>query len=173
MGGSQGARSINRAMADALPLLKDAPLKIYHQAGAGDIEDVKAAYAGFRPDALVEPYFEKMADIMKTADFAVSRAGASTCAELMISGLPAILIPYPLAGGHQRLNAAALCDGGAAWMLEDRWLTGKSLAERIRELLKNPEILERMSANCMEMARPGASAVIARDIAKNLGARWD
>ncbi len=173
MGGSQGARSINRAMASALPLLKDAQLKIYHQAGAGDIEDVKAVYAGLRPDAMVEPYFEKMADIMKTADFAVSRAGASTCAELTISGLPAILIPYPLAGGHQKHNASALCDGGAAWMLEDKRLTGKILAEGIREWLDNPEILERMSANSLEMARPGAANVIAQDMAKTLGARWD
>lgn len=172
MGGSQGARSINRAMVEALPLLKNARLKIYHQTGAGDIENVRGAYVGLGADATVEPYFEKMDKIMKTADFAVARAGAGTCAELTISGLPSILIPYPLAGGHQKFNADALCDGGAAHLLEDRWLTGKSLAERIRELMDNPETLEKMSANCMEMARPTAATIIAQDMEKTLEARW-
>ena len=164
MGGSQGARSINRAMARALPLLSDMRLKVFHQTGAGDYKEIKSVYEKHMPGAVVQPHFDNMAELMRTADFAVSRAGASTCAELTISALPALLIPYPGAGGHQKLNARVLEENGAVKVIEDDALDGELLAQTVRDLLKDRASLERMSANSLEMARPDAAKIIARDI---------
>ena len=170
MGGSQGARSINHAMIESLLLIRDFDLKVYHQSGVADVEDVKSAYARFMPDAVVAPYFDDMDEIMAAADIAIARAGASTCAELTLSGLPAILIPYPGAGGHQVLNANVLVDNGAAMMIDDSELTGERLAENLGELIRDKSSLERMSANSREMARPDAAKIIVRDIIKTLEA---
>ena len=170
MGGSQGARSINRAMIEALLLIRDFDLKVYHQSGVADVEDVKSAYARFMPDAVVAPYFDDMDKVMAEADIAIARAGASTCAELTLSGLPAILIPYPGAGGHQVLNANVLVDNGAARMIDDSELTGERLAQNLGTLIRDKSSLERMSANGREMARPDAAKIIVRDIIKTLEA---
>jgi UDP-N-acetylglucosamine--N-acetylmuramyl-(pentapeptide) pyrophosphoryl-undecaprenol N-acetylglucosamine transferase len=172
MGGSQGARSINRAVIEGLLLIRDFGLKIFHQCGVNDFEDVKSAYARFMPDAVVAPFFDNMAEIMATADIAIARAGASSCAELALSGLPALLIPYPGAGGHQLLNAKALVDNGAARMIDDSEMTGSLLAQKLGELVKDKNQLEKMSANCREMARPDAAKVIVNDIRKLMGAQW-
>ena len=170
MGGSQGARSINRAMIDALLLIKDFDLKVYHQTGIADVEDVKSGYARFMPDAVVAPYFDDMDKVMADADIAIARAGASTCAELTLSRLPAILIPYPGAGGHQTMNAKVLVDNGAAMMIDDSELTGELLAQNLGNLVSDKNELERMSANSREMARPDAANIIVRDIIKTLEA---
>ncbi len=164
MGGSQGAHSINMAMAEALPMLEKIPLKIFHQAGEREYEVVKAMYSLYKQHAVVEPYFENMHEIMNHADLAVARAGASTCAELNLSGLPAVLVPYPGAGGHQKLNAEALVAQGAAMMVDDAALNGETLAETVEELFTDREKLEMMSANSREMARPDAGRTIAREI---------
>ena len=170
MGGSQGARSINRAMIDALLLIRDFDLKVYHQSGLADVEEVKSAYARFMPDAVVAPYFDNMDEVMADADIAIARAGASTCAELALSCLPAILIPYRGAGGHQVLNANVLVDNGAARMIDDAELSGELLAQNLGELIRDKFSLERMSANSREMAKPDASKIIVRDIIKTLEA---
>ena len=171
MGGSQGAHSINRAMIDGLLLVRDMGLKVYHQTGVKDFDEVKAAYSRFLPDAVVAPFFDDMDKVMAGADIAVARAGASTCSELMLSGLPVLLIPYPGAGGHQQLNAQVLVANGAARQLEDSELTGERLAESLGDLLAGKETLERMSANSRELARPDAVKVIVRDITKLLEAQ--
>lgn len=168
MGGSQGARSINRAMIEALLLIKDFGLKVYHQTGIADVEEVKSAYARFMPDAVVAPYFDDMDKIMAGADIAVTRAGASTCAELSLSALPAILIPYPGAGGHQVMNANVFVDNGAARRIDDSELTGELLAQNLGELVRDKSELERMSANSRETARPDAAKIIVRDIIRTL-----
>jgi UDP-N-acetylglucosamine--N-acetylmuramyl-(pentapeptide) pyrophosphoryl-undecaprenol N-acetylglucosamine transferase len=156
------------AIAEALPLLEKIPLKIFHQTGEREHEVVKAMYGLHKQHAVVEPYFENMHEIMNRADLAVARAGASTCAELNLSGLPAILVPYPGAGGHQKLNAEALVAQGAAMMIDDAGLSGETLAETVEELFTDREKLEMMSANSREMARPDAGRTIAREIAAAL-----
>ena len=169
MGGSQGARSINRAMVDALPFLKGLKLKIIHQTGAADASAVKAAYADKMPDAVVSPFFDDMAAKMRQAHLAVARAGASTCAELEMTALPALLVPFPGAGGHQKLNAKALEESGAAVVMDDSRISGESLSERIKELLADTAGLEKMSACARENAKPRAAEFISRDIVTILG----
>jgi UDP-N-acetylglucosamine--N-acetylmuramyl-(pentapeptide) pyrophosphoryl-undecaprenol N-acetylglucosamine transferase len=171
MGGSQGARSINRAMALALPLLVGLKIKICHQTGQNDFEETKAAYANYFPSAEVAPFFEDMAERMRNAHLAVARAGASTCAELLLSALPSVLVPYPGAGGHQKHNALSLENCGAAEIADDSALSGEFLAEKIKSLLEQAETLERMSLSAARNARPGAARFICRDIMTELGER--
>ncbi len=175
IGGSQGARSINRAMTAALPMLSGMSMRIYHQTGPKDVGEVRAAYSGWTPPsgtllAVVEPFFEDMAEKMRGAHLAVGRAGASTCAELLISGLPSILVPFPGAGGHQRHNALALENFGAAAVMDDAGLEGRRLAEKIVDLLRHPDVLRMMSSNAESHARPDAARFICADIISTMGA---
>ncbi|MBI5177816.1 MAG: undecaprenyldiphospho-muramoylpentapeptide beta-N-acetylglucosaminyltransferase [Nitrospinae bacterium] len=164
MGGSQGARSINRAMMAALPLLKNEPLDVYHQTGAGDAEEVKAAYAREMPGAVVAPFFDNVAELMRKAHLAVARAGASTCTELALTALPAVLVPFPGAGGHQKLNAKAMAETGAALVVADTELSGPKLATAVQELLADGPALRKMSAGAQVAAKPDAAQRIGRDI---------
>jgi len=107
-GGSSGARAINRTMVDALNHLTDLRDKVQflHQTGDRDFEDIRESYrkAGMR--GTVAPFIYQMAEAYAVADAVVSRAGATTLAELTAVGKPAILIPYPhAAGNHQEFNA--------------------------------------------------------------------
>ncbi|MDH5542942.1 MAG: undecaprenyldiphospho-muramoylpentapeptide beta-N-acetylglucosaminyltransferase [Nitrospinota bacterium] len=172
MGGSQGARSINNAVVEALPLIKDIGCTIYHQTGKLDFESVKSSYEKIFPSAHVQPYFENIAEIMSKGSLALCRAGASTCAELTLSGLPSILVPYPGAGGHQKLNALSLSDEGAAIYLDNAELSGESVSSKIRELITDAKKLELMSANARELAKPFAGETIARGICEALEGTW-
>ena len=119
-GGSQGASRLNRLVIEALPALRRCSgLRITHQTGPRETERVRRAYrdADFE-DARVESYLDDMPRAMEAADLVVGRAGAITCAELSAAGRPAILVPTPVAGAHQRQNAAAMVEAGAALMMD-------------------------------------------------------
>ena len=137
-GGSQGAHAINVAMVEAAPRLAAAAprLAITHQTGERDLEMVRDGYRRAGLEARVEPFLFAMDREMKAADLVVCRAGATTLAELTAAGRPSILIPLPAAtDDHQRKNAEALVDGGAARMVEQRELTGERLAREILALV--------------------------------------
>lgn len=167
MGGSQGANAVNRAVIAALPRLAKMNVKIYHQTGKQMLAETRAAYLEAMVEAVVEPYFENMADLMRESHLAIVRAGAGTCAELALTALPSILVPYPGAGGHQRLNALAMENIGAAAVVDEINLNGEMLAEMVRDILRDPDKLRKMSANARENAKPDAARVIARDIIKH------
>lgn len=113
VGGSQGARALNARLPAALAQTRG--LQILHLAGRGRAEEARAAYARAKQDADVRDYLEDMASAYGAADLVVSRAGASTLAELAALAKPAVLIPYPhAAGGHQDANARVLEEAGAA-----------------------------------------------------------
>ncbi|MDC4224892.1 MAG: glycosyltransferase [Candidatus Manganitrophus sp.] len=156
LGGSQGAQSINRAMVAALPHLaqEKGSLQIIHQTGKRDWEAVKEAYERSGLSARVEPFIHDMAAVYAAADLIVSRAGAGTLSELGAVGKPSILIPYPLATGHQEKNAAAFVSAGAAEMILDRDLDGRRLAERIAFLLSDPKRLSEMAEAARRQGRP-------------------
>jgi UDP-N-acetylglucosamine--N-acetylmuramyl-(pentapeptide) pyrophosphoryl-undecaprenol N-acetylglucosamine transferase len=156
-------------MVAALPMLSGMDIRIYHQTGVKDADEVRAAYAKWTPPsgsllAVVEPFFEDMADKMRKAHLVVSRAGASSCAEILLSALPSILVPFPGAGGHQKYNALALENCGAAVVIDDADLDGELLAEKLKGFLRRADILERMSANASKHARPNAAHFISQDI---------
>ena len=163
-GGSQGARAINRAVCDALPLLAASrrPLRIVHQSGPADLESVSAAYRSAGLQADVRPFISDMAGAMEQADLLVCRAGSTTLAELTAAGRPALLIPFAAAShDHQTFNARKLASAGAAVMLEERELSGASLASTLGALLADPARLAAMGAASRSLGRPEAAARIA------------
>ncbi len=162
-GGSQGAHAINVAMVEAAPRLAAATprLAITHQTGERDLEMVRDGYRRAGLEARVEPFLFAMDREMKAADVVVSRAGATTLAELMAAGRPSLLIPLPTAtDDHQRRNAEALVRQGAARMLEQRALTGERLATEILALAGDAGQLVAIGDKARALARPDAARLI-------------
>ena len=163
LGGSQGAHAINVAMTAAAPVLA-APgvaLAVTHQTVPRDQSLVQEAYVRAGVPARVAPFFQEMADIMRRADVVVSRAGATTLAELAASGRPSLLVPLPgAADGHQQANAEVLAERGAAEVLPEAGLSGERLAARVLALAGDDERRRRMAAAARTLARPRAVSVI-------------
>lgn len=171
-GGSQGARAINEAMVAALPSLKKLPveLRIKHQTGPADFEKVKAGYAaaGWNEHAEVCSYIDNMMNDFAEADLVICRAGATTTAELIAAGKASIMIPFPYAADdHQRKNAEALQEAGAARMIVQQELSGERLAKEIEEVVQRPERLSQMEEASRKLAR-GDAAVAAVDLIEGL-----
>jgi UDP-N-acetylglucosamine--N-acetylmuramyl-(pentapeptide) pyrophosphoryl-undecaprenol N-acetylglucosamine transferase len=169
-GGSLGARSINNAVIGAFSSMLDLKDKIQflHQTGEQDCEFVKETYRrwGFR--GTVVPFIFQMAEAYAVADIVISRAGATTLAEITAIGKPAVLIPYPYAAGsHQEINANKLSEIKAAKMILDHQLKGEVLAQSIRELFTDEDLRTEMERNSRSVGRPDAAQKIV-DIAKSL-----
>ena len=163
-GGSQGAHAINVAMVEAAPKLAAHPggLAITHQTGARDLEHVRDGYRRAGLEARVEPFLYAMDREVKAADVVVSRAGATTIAELTAAGKPAILVPLPTAADdHQRKNAEILARAGAAEVIEQATLEGGRLADRIIALAADRARQASMAAAARALARPDAARAIA------------
>jgi UDP-N-acetylglucosamine--N-acetylmuramyl-(pentapeptide) pyrophosphoryl-undecaprenol N-acetylglucosamine transferase len=162
-GGSQGAHAINVAMVEAAPRLAAAApgLAVTHQTGERDLEMVRDGYARAGLQARVEPFLYAIDREMKEADLVVCRAGATTLAELTAAGRPSILIPLPTAtDDHQRKNAEALVQHGAARMIDQRSLTGELLASEVAALARNDAERASMRAAARRMAKPDAARMI-------------
>ncbi len=163
-GGSQGAQTLNRAVASALPRLKGMPIQLFHQAGKrnfGEAEE-SAKSAGWA-DYHLRAFVEDMAAAYGAADLIVCRSGASTVCEITIVGLPAIFVPYPFAiTNEQRLNAKYVADHGGAAVIEDAEFTGDALANHIERFLNAPEELQRMAEASKKLGRPNAAHDVAR-----------
>lgn len=170
-GGSRGARSINRAMMEALPGLAalDPPPRVVHQTGEENLEDVTQAYVERAPGRFeVHAFLDDLPARLAAADLVICRAGATTLAELAAAGRPAILVPYPhAADDHQRLNAEAVADAGAAVVVRDRDLSGAHLADLVRTLAEDPARRRRMAEAARRLAHLDAASRIA-DIASAL-----
>jgi UDP-N-acetylglucosamine--N-acetylmuramyl-(pentapeptide) pyrophosphoryl-undecaprenol N-acetylglucosamine transferase len=161
-GGSQGAHAINVAMVEAAARLAQHPnLHITHQTGERDVEMVRTGYrtAGIQAD--VEPFFYDMGRQLGQAQVVVSRAGATTLAEITAAGKAAILVPLPTAtDDHQRKNAEALASAGAADLLLQSELDGGILAQRILALARDRPRRSAMASAARNLARPDAAKVI-------------
>lgn len=161
LGGSQGAHRVNLLVTEAAPRISEllgGRVRFIHQTGRADLEEVRAQYERVGIKAEVQDFFADMAVVYGRADLVVSRAGATTLAELAVMGLPAILLPYPFAAdNHQQGNGAYYVHGGAAKMFPEQEMDGEKLAGEILHLVQNPETLHRMSAGMKELARPDAA----------------
>jgi UDP-N-acetylglucosamine--N-acetylmuramyl-(pentapeptide) pyrophosphoryl-undecaprenol N-acetylglucosamine transferase len=163
-GGSQGAHAINVAMVEAAPRLAASGIRlaITHQTGERDLDLVRVAYERAGLAARVEAFIYEIDREMKAAAVVVARSGATTLAELAASGTPAILVPLPTStDDHQRKNAEVVARAGAAVVVDERQLTGESLAGAITSLMSDPERRRRMSAAARALARPDAAERIA------------
>jgi UDP-N-acetylglucosamine--N-acetylmuramyl-(pentapeptide) pyrophosphoryl-undecaprenol N-acetylglucosamine transferase len=161
-GGSQGARVLNEAVCRALPVWKTRGLRLQaiHATGEADLERVRQAYRENGFEAEVTPFLEDMAGAYRRADLAVTRAGALTVMELMIAGVPAVLIPLPAgADRHQEANAEAA--GQAAKILPQGDLE-THLAPNVESLLRDPCTLRAMSDAGRARAKPDAGRAIAQ-----------
>ena len=166
-GGSQGAHAINVAMVGAASqLAASSPrVQITHQTGERDLEMVREGYRKAGLDARVEAFLYEMDREMKVADLVVSRAGATTLAELAASAKASILVPLPTAtDDHQRRNAEALVQQGAAVMVVEREFTGDRVAREILELARDPGRRAEIGTAARRLARPDAARVIAEKV---------
>ena len=166
-GGSQGARLLNRTMPQiASRLLEAVPgLTILHQAGARHAEETQAAYAASGADPArwqVHAFLDDMARRFEAADLVLSRSGASTVAEEMAAGKPALLVPFPgAADDHQRKNAEVMAEAGAATMLIEAETTPDRLLASLTAMLGNRAELRVMGERARTLAHPDAASRIA------------
>jgi UDP-N-acetylglucosamine--N-acetylmuramyl-(pentapeptide) pyrophosphoryl-undecaprenol N-acetylglucosamine transferase len=154
-GGSQGARSINTAVKEMLPLLADwkGRLRFTHQTGESQLDETRTAYAAAGFDADVRAFFGEFHQKYADADLIISRAGATTVAEIKASGRAAVLVPFPFAADdHQTRNAESMVKEGAAIMIRNEDLNGQKLASTIRSLLSDIPRLEGMERNARRIA---------------------
>ncbi len=149
LGGSQGAKAINRLALEIAPKLKERGIKIIHQAGQNNIDEVQKAYDDLGIEAEVFGFTDRLSDYMKEADLAIARSGASTLWELSATALPTLYIPYPYAASdHQFHNAQFLFEKELAWIMRENEidtqkvlaLLDENLAEKSRGLM---EIVEK------------------------------
>jgi len=170
MGGSKGARSINRALLKNLESILEFT-QVIHLTGDLDWPTVDARRQTLSPNLARRyhpfPYLhEDIGAAFAAADLAISRAGASTLGELPLFGLPAILVPYPYAWRYQRTNATYLVERGAAVMIEDSALE-ETLLATLRQLFATPHQLKAMAEAMRTLATPQAAEHLA-DLLRNL-----
>lgn len=159
-GGSQGAHTLNEAVAAALPLIEDLRdrVQFIHAPGPRELDEVRRAYQQAGIAARVEGFFEDVALCYQAANFVISRSGAGTVFELATMGKPALLVPYPYAANdHQRANAEVLVERGAAWILLDAVCDGPRIAAAVRSAEQKPSQLLEMGRRAHSLARPDAA----------------
>jgi UDP-N-acetylglucosamine--N-acetylmuramyl-(pentapeptide) pyrophosphoryl-undecaprenol N-acetylglucosamine transferase len=169
MGGSRGARRINNEMMNALAHLLDIRNRVQflHQTGEEDYEAVRNRYREMGFEAMVVPFVFQMGEAYAVAEVLIARAGASTLAEFTALGKPAILVPYPHAGGHQEFNARKLQEMGGCMVISDKELSGAELAARIRELVESDGLRAEMRKQSRALGRPDAAQKVV-DLAVSL-----
>ena len=165
MGGSQGARILSDIVPDAfarLPAPTRAQLTISHQAREEDGVRVKEAYARAEIDADVQTFFEDIPDRIEQAQLVISRAGASSIADISVIGRPSILIPFSAAtADHQTANARSLVDAGASTLIPESALDPGSLSEQILAILTTPGAATQMRDNALAQGIPDATERLA------------
>jgi len=169
IGGSQGAASLNRAVVEALPLCREREdLQIVHAVGRDKFQEHRERVSGLDTGKVIYralDYVQRMDLLYRAADLVVSRAGASTVAELAAEGKAAILVPYPYAtAAHQDANAAVLQKAGAALVIPDRELDGRRLWSEVERLLEDEERLRRMAEAARGLGKPDAAARLAEAV---------
>lgn len=170
LGGSQGAHRLNTLVLEALQTHAAAlppGLQIIHQTGEQDENMVRDTYSKLALPARVSAFFQDMAAIYREADLLVSRAGATTLAEIMVLKKPALLIPFPFAAdNHQEKNGNYLVRSKAARMFLQQELNGDILGREIVSLLADPVTRLAMADNLGRLARPDATNTIVRECLK-------
>jgi UDP-N-acetylglucosamine--N-acetylmuramyl-(pentapeptide) pyrophosphoryl-undecaprenol N-acetylglucosamine transferase len=173
-GGSQGARTLNRAIIEAHPRWGSEDIQVLHAAGRALYPEAAKAWQqarSARPELRVElvDFIDDMADAYAAADVVVCRAGATSIAELTVLGLPAALVPYPHAtGDHQTANARALEHAGGAVVIDDAELDGEALRAAAEPLLTDPTRYAEVAAASRAFGRPDAATNVARLVLEQL-----
>lgn len=165
-GASLGAQTINEAVLTMLEGVTLRGWQILHLSGRDHAPAVRAGYRDLSTPAVVIDFTPAMADIWSVADIAISRSGASSCAELTACGVPSLLFPYPYHKDmHQRANAKVLADAGAAVLLDDekdRKKNAEKLRAAVESLLYDADRRRAMSDATRALGKPEAAANVAR-----------
>ena len=163
LGGSQGARALNRAMPSVLRALPAThPVLVLHQSGRAMLDETIAGYAGLEDRARTVAFIEDMAQAYADADLVVCRSGALTLAELCAAGIASVLVPFPAAvDDHQTRNADYLVEHGAAMRIRDDAELVPNLVGGLSRLLRDRATLVTMATAARALARPDAAARIA------------
>jgi UDP-N-acetylglucosamine--N-acetylmuramyl-(pentapeptide) pyrophosphoryl-undecaprenol N-acetylglucosamine transferase len=165
-GGSQGAKSLNRALAGAVDAIRNAGVQVLHVTGpkhAGDLPQPGAPRSPGVPYVAV-PYVDEMDLAYAAADFALCRAGAMTCAELTAVGLPAAYVPLPIGNGEQRLNALPIVQRGGGLLVDDAELTAEWIIGSLLPVLTNIDQVAGMSEAAAAMGRKDADRWLAKAV---------
>ena len=164
-GGSQGSRILSETVPQALAVLPEAlrrRLRVQQQSRPETLEAARAVYAQAGITAEIAPFFSDMARRLSQAHLVIGRAGASTCSELAVAGLPSLLIPLKIAmDDHQRFNALSLVEAGGAEMVLEDEVTVERLAASLDAMLSDPACLSAMSAGARSAALPDAASDLA------------
>jgi UDP-N-acetylglucosamine--N-acetylmuramyl-(pentapeptide) pyrophosphoryl-undecaprenol N-acetylglucosamine transferase len=171
-GGSQGAKSLNRALAGAVGAITAAGVQILHVTGpknAADGQLPEGAQPFGRPAGgavpyVAVPYVDRMDLAYAAADFALCRAGANTCAELTAVGLPAAYVPLPIGNGEQRLNALPIVQRGGGLLVEDAELTADWIKTSLLPVLTNIDQVAGMSEAAAAMGRRDVDRWLAKAV---------
>ncbi|MBN1611745.1 MAG: undecaprenyldiphospho-muramoylpentapeptide beta-N-acetylglucosaminyltransferase [Polyangiaceae bacterium] len=166
LGGSQGAKSLNDAVPNALARVGP-ETEVVHQCGPRWAEEVQARYhsLGLSSRARVVPFIDDMPSALGDADLVIARSGASAVSEICAVGRPSVLVPYPFAAGdHQRQNAQALERAGAARVVDAAEAKPKRLGSLIERLMASPMTLADMADAARRLGRPAAARVLASDV---------
>jgi UDP-N-acetylglucosamine--N-acetylmuramyl-(pentapeptide) pyrophosphoryl-undecaprenol N-acetylglucosamine transferase len=161
-GGSQGARSLNRAAAGAAEWIRAAGIQVLHIIGPRS--DIEVPPPGGETPYVTLPYLDRMDLAYAAADFAMCRAGAMTCAELTAVGLPAAYVPLPHGNGEQRLNAAPIEEVGGGIIVDDAQLSPEWIADTLLPVVLDPELVAAMSRAAREAGRRDADRWLAAEI---------
>jgi len=165
IGGSQGAKSLNEAVPRALAELGPG-VSVVHQCGRAHEQAARGLYAelGFGDRARVQPFIDDMPGALSAADIVIGRAGASAVAEICAVGRPSLLVPYPFAGDHQKMNADSLAKDGAAIWLPSAEASPERIATELRKLMNDTPRLIAMADSARRLGRPHAAHAIAKDL---------
>lgn len=176
IGGSQGAGLFGRVLPEALSALAPdlrARLSLSQQVRPEDMDQVRAVYDAMGVTAVLQPFFADVPARLAAAQLVVSRAGASSIADISAIGRPAILIPYAHAmDDHQAANARGLVEAGGATMIREAELTAEGLAQHITAILTDPEAAAAMAEASRGEGRPDATehlASLVEDLAQHEG----
>lgn len=165
IGGSQGAGAFSRVVPEALKALPTdlrGRLRLAQQVRPEDMDRTRAVYGDIGVTAELRGFFEDVPARLAGATLVISRAGASSIADITVIGRPAILIPYPhAADDHQTANAQPLVEAGGAFTIAERELTAQGLAGHISAILSDPEGAAAMAAASLATGRPDATETLA------------
>ena len=165
IGGSQGARVLNKVLPETIQQLEGkVDIEIWHQVGDRNLAEAKSDYAKVNQSyrIRIEPFIEDMAEAYSWADLVLCRAGALTIAELCAVGIASILVPFPYAtDNHQKKNAGYLSDNGAAVLIDEGDLQASILAKLLTEISGARNRIFEMAIAARKLARPGATRAVA------------
>ena len=165
IGGSQGASVFSDVVPEAmkqLPAHLRARIRLDQQCREAEIEQVRAKYDAIGMQVDIAPFFVDVAARLASAHLVISRAGASSVAEMMVAGKPALLVPLPIAtDNHQYYNAQAIEDTGAGWVVTQKAFTPESLAAKLETLMRVPHRLSEAATAMRKLANARAAEALA------------